>query len=68
MELRIIDCLGCTIQGGMTGKMKDEQPNVIEITSREVCSKCGRDITIHAVRVEMDRKIFGEVKYSLTWF
>lgn len=68
MELRILDCLGCAIQGAMTGKLKDEKPNIVEITSREICSKCGKEIRIRGVKVEMDRKTFGEVKYSLTWY
>lgn len=68
MEIRIMNCLKCAIEGELTGRLKDEKANVVEITSREICYKCGKEIRIHGVKVEMDKKSFGEIGFSLTWY
>lgn len=67
MELNIVHCIECAVsQKPLDYETKKE--NIIEISSHEKCSKCGKEIRIRGIRLNMKKKFWGEREYLLTLY
>lgn len=65
MELTITTCIQCAKTGKPFNEVK-ERDNVLEIRVNEKCGKCGKDIVFRGVKIEMEKKFWGGMNFSLT--
>lgn len=67
MELNIDNCIECAVSQQPLD-YKTQKNNTIEISSKEICSKCGKKIRIRGIKLNMKKKFWGGREYLLTLY
>jgi hypothetical protein len=67
MELNIAHCIGCAA-GQKPLDYETKKKNIIEISSNEICSKCGKEIRIRGMKLDMKKRFLGAREYQLTLY
>jgi hypothetical protein len=67
MELDIDNCIECAVSQKPLD-YKTKKYNTIEISSRDLCSNCGKEIRIRGIRLNMKKKFWGGREYTLTLY
>ena len=69
MELEIVNCIECasTVRGAIPN-FERKRDDLIDIKAEEKCFKCGKEIKIRGVKIQMKRRFWGGMEFILRWY